>query len=106
MRYLFPILLLFLFFESVITTKSLKQRMATAAKALKIISDRKRKLEATDVITSPISKKAQLPEITTKQLLIKPKAAMPQQTLPRSKTISQFLRKEPRAIKKQLKSKL
>ena len=52
MRYLFPILLLFLFFESVITTKSLKQRMATAAKALKIISDRKRKLEATDVITS------------------------------------------------------
>lgn len=52
MRNLFSILLLFLFFESVITTKSLKQRMAAAAKALKIISDRKRKLEETDVVTS------------------------------------------------------
>jgi len=38
----------------VISAKSLKARMAVAAKALKMVSDRKRKLEATDVGTTDI----------------------------------------------------
>lgn len=54
MRYIFSFLLLFVIFESVISAKSLKARMAVAAKALKMVSDRKRKLEATDVGTTDI----------------------------------------------------
>ena len=54
MRYIFSFLLLFVIFESVISAKSLKTRMAVAAKALKMVSDRKRKLEATDVGTTDI----------------------------------------------------
>ena len=54
MRYIFSFLLLFVIFESVISAKSLKARMAVAAKALKMVSDRKRKLESTDVGTTDI----------------------------------------------------
>ena len=53
MKHFFSILLLCLIFQNVLTAKrSLKMRMAKAAQAMKIISDRKeklRKLEATDV---------------------------------------------------------
>jgi hypothetical protein len=54
MRYIFSFLLLFVIFESVISAKSVKARMAVAAKALKMVMDRKRKLEATDVGTTDI----------------------------------------------------
>ena len=51
MKYIFSFLLLFMIFENVLTDKSIRRRMAIAAKAMKIIVDRKRKLEATDVET-------------------------------------------------------
>ena len=48
MKHIFSFLLLFLIFENVLTDKSIRRRMAIAAKAMKLIVEKKRKLEATD----------------------------------------------------------
>ena len=48
MRFKFSLLLLFLIFESVLAAKSLRRRMAAAARAIRIVTERKRKLESTD----------------------------------------------------------